>query len=114
MVVLVKKNANYDKNKVYGNIKENTPSGIFGDYTDALPDAKEVKVASKDEVKVGPATIRTVINNNEIKEYNINIIKIDKSSDIKNILFEITDEELLKKTGGVVQGMSGSQFFRII
>ena len=99
---------NYDKNKVYGNIKENTPSGIFGDYTDALPDAKELKVASKDEVKVGPATIRTVINNNEIKEYNINIIKIDKSSDIKNILFEITDEELLKKTGGVVQGMSGS------
>lgn len=102
------KNANYDKNKIYGNIKENTPSGIFGDYTDALPDAKKLKVASKDEVKVGPATIRTVINNNEIKEYNINIIKIDKSSDIKNILFEITDEELLKKTGGVVQGMSGS------
>lgn len=69
------KNANYDKNKVYGNIKENTPSGIFGDYTDALPDVKKLKVASKDEVKIGPATIRTVINNNEIKEYNINIIK---------------------------------------
>jgi hypothetical protein len=69
------KNANYDKNKVYGNIKENTPSGIFGEYTDALPDAKKLKVASKDEVKIGPATIRTVINNNEIKELASNAQK---------------------------------------
>lgn len=102
------KNANYNKNEVYGEIKENTSSGIFGNYTSELPDAGQLKVATKDEVKTGEATIRTVISNNEIKEYKINIIKVDKSSKTKNILFEITDEELLKKTGGVIQGMSGS------
>ena len=43
-----------------------------------------------------------------IKEYKIKITKIDKKSDTKNIYFEITDDELLSKTGGVIQGMSGS------
>lgn len=102
------KNANYNKNEIYGEIKENTTSGIFGNYTYDLPSTDKIKVATKDEVKTGDAKIRTVINNNEVKEYKINILKIDKNSDIKNILFEITDEELLNKTGGVIQGMSGS------
>lgn len=102
------KNANYNKNEVYGEIKENTSSGIFGNYTYDLPNTDKIKVATKDEVKTGEATIRTVIDSNEVKEYKINILKIDKNSEIKNILFEITDEELLNKTGGVIQGMSGS------
>ena len=57
---------------------------------------------------MGEATIRTVLDNKEIKEYKIKITKIDKKSDTKNIYFEITDDELLSKTGGVIQGMSGS------
>ena len=44
----------------------------------------------------------------DVKEYNINILKLNKKDENKNILFEITDNELLSKTGGVVQGMSGS------
>ena len=51
---------------------------------------------------------RHYVDNKEIKEYKIKITKIDKKSDTKNIYFEITDDELLSKTGGVIQGMSGS------
>lgn len=102
------KNARYDKSKVYGNISENTTSGIFGTYTDKLPDIKTIEVGTVKDIHLGEAKIRTVINNDEIKEFKINIIKLNPNSDTKNILFEITDEELLDSTGGVVQGMSGS------
>lgn len=102
------KNASYDKSTVYGKISENSTSGIFGNYVFDINRNQAMTVGDKEDIKIGPATIRTVIENNEIKEYNIKIIKINKTSDVKNILFEITDEELLSKTGGVVQGMSGS------
>jgi stage IV sporulation protein B len=102
------KNARYDKSKIYGDIIENTTSGIFGNYTDKLPDIETIEVGDEKDIHTGEAKIRTVIDNNEIKEFKINIIKLNPNSDTKNILFEITDEELLKSTGGVVQGMSGS------
>ena len=103
------KNARYDSSIVYGNVKENTSSGIFGNYTDALPDKKLYKVAEPSEVKTGSAKILTVLSGEEVKEYDINIISVSKEDkEIKNILFEITDSELLEKTGGIVQGMSGS------
>ncbi len=90
-----------------GTIYENTNKGIFGKYTSQLPDKKKYKVASIDDIKLGEASIYTVISGNEIKEYKINILKITKN-DTKNILFEINDSELLKETGGIIQGMSGS------
>lgn len=102
------KNARYDKSKVYGNISENTTNGIFGNYTDKLPDIETIEVGTIKDIHTGDAKIRTVIDNDEIKEFNISIIKLNPDSDTKNILFEITDDELLKSTGGVVQGMSGS------
>lgn len=102
------KNATYDKSKVYGNIEENEISGIFGNYTEMLPEEEKLKVASPDEVHTGSAIIRTVVDGNTINEYTINILKLDDSNKTKNILFEINDPKLLEKTGGVVQGMSGS------
>ena len=102
------KNASYDESVVYGEIKENTESGIFGEYLDNYPDTSLLKVASSDEVKTGSAIIRTVIDDDNVEEFSINIIRIDPKNDTKNILFEITDKDLLNKTGGVVQGMSGS------
>ena len=65
-------------------------------------------MAKISEVKPGTATIYTTLYQGEIKEYTINILKIDKNSPIKNIYFEITDENLIKDAGGIVQGMSGS------
>lgn len=103
------KNAELNYEEVKGIINENTSSGIFGNFTETLPDRKKYKVASIDEIQKGEAKIMTVIEGQEIKEYTINIIKINKKDkNHKNILFEITDQELLNRTGGVVQGMSGS------
>ena len=102
------KNAQSDSSSIYGDVFENTTSGIFGAYTDDIPNAKMYKVATSDEIKLGEASILTVIDGNNVEEFDINIIKINENSNTKNILFEVTDEELLNKTGGIVQGMSGS------
>lgn len=103
------KNADVNSNIVYGNIKENTISGIFGNYTKEINKDSLYKVVDYEEIKTGNAKIITVLEDNLKKTYDINILKVnnDKNSN-KNILFEITDEELLNKTGGVIQGMSGS------
>ena len=102
------KNARYDKTKVFGTITGNTISGIFGSYTSELETGNLTEVGESNEVELGKATMKTVINGNKIEEFEIEIINIDKSSDTKNILFKINDQNLLEKTGGIVQGMSGS------
>ena len=92
-----------------GEIKENTNKGIFGEYKEKLPEKKQYKVAKINEIKTGEAKILTVLNDEEVKEYKIEILKIsEKNEKTKNLLFEITDKELLETTGGIVQGMSGS------
>lgn len=103
------KNARYDSSDIFGNIKENTKSGIFGTYTDTLPNKKLYKVATKEVVQTGSAQILTVITGDKTEAFNINILKANQNDNAsKNILFEVTDERLLKETGGIVQGMSGS------
>lgn len=102
------KNAEYDKSEITGIIKENDITGIYGKYNKDTSDREFVSVAEPNEVSTGKATIKTVIEGENVEEFEIKIIDINKNSDTKNILFEITDERLLKETGGVVQGMSGS------
>ena len=102
------KNATFNKNIVYGNIKENTVHGIYGIYTSEINQNNLIEIADINEIVPGEASLLTVLNGNEVKEYKINILKINTSSNTKNILFEITDEELLKTTNGVIKGMSGS------
>ena len=101
------KAARYDSSDIFGNVKENTTSGIFGNYTSTIPDKKLYKVAKENDIKTGNATIFTVIDGNTIESFAINILRINKNT-TKNILFEITDSRLLRNTGGIVQGMSGS------
>lgn len=102
------KNAKFYKNMTYGTITKNTNKGIYGIYNDQFPSTKALPVASNDEIVVGKASILTVLENEEIKSYDIEITSINETAKTKNISFIITDNELLKKTGGVVQGMSGS------
>ena len=103
------KNATLDLTKQIGDIKENTNKGIFGEYEQLVENKKLYKVAKSSEIKLGSAKILTVLNGNDVKEYSINILKVNnKNQDVKNIVFEITDSELINSTGGVVQGMSGS------
>ena len=102
------KNAKYFYNTVYGSIYKNTNHGIFGEYTSSTDNLELVEVAKAEEVKIGNAYIYTVIKDEKVEEFEIEITNINETSNVKNITFEITDKNLIKETGGVVQGMSGS------
>ena len=102
----------YNNYNILGTIEKNTEAGIFGkiDRIDTLfTDQTPVEIALKEEVEEGAAIIRCAVEG-KVKEYKIEIKKIDiDAKEInKGILLEITDKELLKVTGGIVQGMSGS------
>ena len=103
------KNAILYNDNINGNILENSNKGIFGIYTNNITSDKLYKVATIDEIKLGNAKILTVIDNTDIEEFDINISSIKNTKNkLKNIEFEITDKNLIEKTGGIIQGMSGS------
>ena len=102
------KNAKLYSNNIYGNILKNSISGIYGTYTDELPNKETLEDGKPDDLKEGEAVIYTVLKGEKVEQFTINITNINKSGKIKNITFEITDKRLIEKTGGVVQGMSGS------
>lgn len=102
------KNATFDESITYGKIFENTISGIFGEYTESFDNSNLKKVATPDEVKQGKAKILTVLDENNIEEFDINVLKVNRNGLTKNILFEITDDRLKEKTNGIIKGMSGS------
>ena len=104
------KNATITYSNKIGSINKNTQVGIFGSYTNTFPNKERVKVADFDEIKLGKAYIFTTLENNSVEAFEINIIGVDKSAinTNKSIIFKVVDTELLEKTGGIVQGMSGS------
>jgi len=103
------KNAILYSDKIDGTIFKNTNKGVFGNYTSSIDDSKLYKVASIEDVKIRKAKIFTVLENNKVEEFDINILSTKETKDkLKNIEIEITDKKLLDKTNGVVQGMSGS------
>lgn len=94
-------------------INKNTQSGIFGDTLQDLINTnfdKPMKVGFRNEMKEGAAKIITTIDENGPKMYDVQIIKLLKQDEPgpKSMIVKITDKELLEKTGGIVQGMSGS------
>ena len=99
------KNAITNKNNLYGTVKENEITGIYGTYT---KDINKDLIEISDTITTGEAHIKTVIKDDIVEDFKINILQIDTKSRTKNILFEITDKKLLKETGGIIQGMSGS------
>ena len=101
------KDATFDKNKVLGDIKVNETTGIYGIYKDIINNKELYEIGTKEEIKKGKAIIRTVINNNQIEDFDINILSLNEDT-TKNIYFEVIDNKLLEKTGGIIQGMSGS------
>lgn len=102
------KNAKFYSDEVVGSINKNDITGIYGSYTDKIPNKEALKVAKIDEVKTGNAKLYTVLDGNTLGAYDIEITKVDPNNEVKNIYFKVTDETLLEKTGGIVQGMSGS------
>lgn len=101
------KNAKFYPNINYGIVTSNTNKGIYGIYSADISDKNILEVGKYTDIKAGKAYIRTVINGNKEEDFEIEIDRVN-NNDIKNIHFKITSSELLNKTGGVVQGMSGS------
>lgn len=99
--------------EVIGNIQRNSPFGIFGklnrDIENGIMD-KPLPIALSHQVKEGPAQILTVVDNDEVKLFDIEIVSTipQKFPATKGMVIKVTDKELLDKTGGIVQGMSGS------
>lgn len=97
-------------NDIIGTLKKNCQSGIYGKYTCTLKNTYEYEVASPNEIVRGPVQILCTINSGKAKFYNAQISRISyrENKKGKNMVVKITDERLLEKTGGIVQGMSGS------
>ena len=92
-----------------GVLADNTDTGIYGVFDEWDKDAELYPVATADEVKKGKAQILSTVDSSEKQFYDIEILKINADSpDNKNMVIQVTDSELINKTGGIVQGMSGS------
>ncbi len=102
----------YNRYNELGTIDKNTEAGIYGtiEKIDELFDEQiPIETAKTEEIVTGDATIRCFIDN-EIREYQIQVTDIDTSGKEinKGLVIQVTDPELLEKTGGIIQGMSGS------
>ncbi len=99
----------FDLTSDLGDLYANTNSGVFGtlaetDYAPVMGDAVPVGT-----VKAGTATIRSNVQGDEVREYEIEILKVvANTSDGRDMVISVTDPELIAATGGIVQGMSGS------
>ena len=95
-----------------GSVAQNTDCGIFGTAGQAFCDAvgqQTMEVGHRQDVKRGKAWIRSCVSG-EACDYEIEIQRVDYSpaKENKSLVFQVTDERLLRLTGGIVQGMSGS------
>lgn len=102
----------FEVNRDMGELYANTSGGVFGVLSDkSLADGLEpVPVASRRQVKTGPAVILSNISGNCVEEYSIEIVRIypDEPGRTRDLMLKVTDPRLLESTGGIVQGMSGS------
>ena len=101
----------FENGVVIGNAKINCSCGVFGDLSQNYDCSKLVKISkgTMDEVCVGTAYIYSTVYGKDIEKYEISIVKVDKhNKDNRNFVIKIEDKKLIEKTGGIVQGMSGS------
>ncbi len=93
-----------------GSILRNTACGIFGIMrTEDAACGKAIPAADSDEIELGKATVLANIEGTKIEEFEIEITRVYRGCDDgKSLMLCVTDKKLLDKTGGIVQGMSGS------
>ena len=101
-----------ENQQTIGEISKNTGFGIYGKVDNIssldIDASKEMEVALRDEIKLGKAKILCNLDSKNVQEYEIEIKKIYKENNYNNksMEIEITDERLINKTGGIIQGMS--------
>ncbi|EGO63640.1 SpoIVB peptidase [Acetonema longum] len=102
-----------EEDQTIGNIEKNTAFGIFGQLVEPVSNnvyQNAIPVASMSQIQLGPAEMLTVVDGQTIEPFKIEIEKINlqEAPEAKGLVIKVTDERLLQKTGGIVQGMSGS------
>ena len=95
--------------KSIGEIKGNTNIGLYGVYSGEIK-GDLYRIATKGEAKIGRAQVLTTVDGKTPKFYDIDVVKVISQSEVaeKGMVILVRDKELLEKTGGIVQGMSGS------
>ncbi|MCR5460007.1 MAG: SpoIVB peptidase [Acetatifactor sp.] len=102
----------YDEGFALGEISENSDLGVYGVCNDAgksLATADAVPIGLKQEIELGPAQVLCTLEDH-VETFEIEITKVRLKQDGKGrgIELRVTDTELLRRTGGIIQGMSGS------
>ena len=103
-----------DNSSNIGTIYSNTKFGVYGHLNSNnslnLDHSDEMSIALRNEIKEGEATIKCTLDDGKTEEYKVNVQKIFKNNNDNNksMIIKVTDERLLEKTGGIIQGMSGS------
>lgn len=103
-----------DNGITLGKIYKNTSFGVYGNISNVgilnFNNSKEIEVANRSEIKTGKAEIMCELENGKIDTYEIEIQKIftENNQNNKSMLIKVTDENLIEKTGGIIQGMSGA------
>ena len=120
-ILNIKKGEKENPGKIEGTIEEgtkvgeiysNTEYGVYGIRTNtiSLENIEEVEVASRNEIKTGKATVICTLDDGKREEYEVEVQKIyiNNNENNKSMIIKVTDDRLLEKTGGIIQGMSGS------
>ena len=98
----------FDVTDTVGTVDKNTACGIFGTMTHPRQ-GQTVETAPAESVVTGPAEILSNVDGDQVQRFAIRIDRVDADAkNGRNLLITVTDEALLAKTGGIVQGMSGS------
>lgn len=98
----------------FGDVRINSSTGVYGKIKDIekiqFNPKKEYKIGLNYQIVEGPATILSTIDGSGVKEFSVRIEKVyrNRINSPKSMVIKVTDPELIKKTGGIVQGMSGS------
>ena len=90
--------------KVLGSIEHNTEHGIFGHMN--TPGGG--RIVETGQIRTGPATILATVDGGGTKEFSVRVSRIYRDSGAEHVMLSVTDPELCARTGGIVQGMSGS------
>jgi stage IV sporulation protein B len=100
----------FDLTRDLGSLTGNTDCGVYGTLYEGEFSGRAMDVAPREEVHPGSASILCNVEGEEVQEYSVEILRIYPSaaSQTRNLMVQVTDQALLEKTGGIVQGMSGS------
>ena len=101
----------FNRSDNFGSLTKNTSCGIFGIIKETdMTSAEALPVAAGKEIKTGGAVILSNVQGDAVEEYNIEITRIYEGAEARdrNMMIKVTDPRLLERTGGIVQGMSGS------